>query len=90
MYHSIIISGRNTYEEWGMVPTSRPVINPPEVKTTYVDLPASNGVLDYSDLLLGTVPFGQREGSWEFALRPGKAWATVYSSVIVIRQSTRY
>ena len=82
MYHSIIISGRNTYEEWGMVPTSRPVINPPEVKTTYVDLPASNGVLDYSDLLLGTVPFGQREGSWEFALRPGKAWATVYSSVM--------
>ena len=82
MYHSLIISGRNTFTEWGMVPTSRPVINPPEVKTTYVNLPASNGILDYSDLLLGSVPFGQREGSWEFALRPGRTWATVYSSIM--------
>ncbi len=82
MYHSLIISGKNTFTEWGMVPTSRPVVNPPEVKTNYVNLPASNGVLDYSDLLLGTIPFGQREGSWEFALRPGKTWATVYSSIM--------
>lgn len=82
MYHSLIISGRNTFTEWGMVPTSRPVVNPPEVKTTYVNLPASNGVLDYSDLLMGTVPYGQREGSWEFALRPGRTWATVYSSIM--------
>ena len=82
MYHSLIISGRNTFTEWGMVPTSRPVINPPEVKTTYVNLPASHGILDYSDLLIGTVPYGQREGSWEFALRPGRTWATVYSSIM--------
>lgn len=82
MYHSIIISGRNTFTEWGMVPTSRPVVSPPEVKTTYVNLPASNGILDYSDLLMGSVPFGQREGSWEFALRPGRTWASVYSSIM--------
>ena len=82
MYHSLIISGKNTYEEWGMVPTSRPVVNPPEVKTTYVDLPASHGVLDYTALLLAEVPFGQREGSWEFVLRPGTSWATVYSSIL--------
>ena len=37
MYHSIIISGKNTYDEWGLVPMSRPVVNPPTVKTTYVD-----------------------------------------------------
>lgn len=82
MYHSLIISGRNTFTEWGMVPTSRPVVNPPKVKTTYVNLPASNGVLDYSDLLMGSVPYGQREGSWEFALRPGRTWASVYSSIM--------
>ena len=90
MYHSIIISGRNTFTEWGMVPTSRPVINPPEVKTTYVDLPSSNGVLDYSDLLLGSVPYGQREGSWEFVLRPGRTWATVYSSIMNFLHGQRH
>lgn len=82
MYHSLIISGKNTFTEWGVVPTSRPVVNPPEVKTTYIDLPASNGVLDYSDLLLGTIPYNQRKGSWEFAVRPGYSWPTVYSSIM--------
>ncbi len=90
MYHSIIISGRNTFEEWGMVPTSRPVIDPPKVKTTYVDLPATNGVLDYSDLLTGVVPYGRREGSWEFALKPGQTWATVYSSIMNYLHGTKH
>lgn len=82
MYHSIIISGKNTFTEWGLIPTSRPVVNPPEVKTTYVDLPAAHGVLDYTTLLLSGVPYGQREGSWEFVLRPGVRWATVYSTIM--------
>ena len=78
MYHSLIISGKNTFSEWGMVPTSRPVVNPP----TYVDLPASHGVLDYTTLLLGEPPLGQRKGSWEFALKPGDSWIYVYESVM--------
>ena len=65
MYHSLIISGRNTYDAWGLVPVSRPVMDPPQVKTTCVDLPASHGVLDYTSLLLAEVPYGQRKGSWE-------------------------
>ena len=68
MHHSLIISGRNTYDAWGLIPTSRPVVDPPEIKATYVDLPASHGVLDYTSLLLAEVPYGQRKGSWEFML----------------------
>ncbi len=90
MYHSLIISGKNTFEEWGMVPTSRPVVNPPEIKTTYVDLPGSHGVLDYTTLLLAEPPYGQREGSWEFALRPGRNWATVYSSIMNYLHGVRH
>ena len=82
MYHSIIISGKNTYTEWGIVPTSRPHIVPPEVKTSDVDLPSSHGVLDYTDLLLAETPYGQRKGSWEFAVKPGNRWADVYSSIM--------
>ena len=82
MYHSITISGKNTYTEWGLVPTSRPHVEPPAVKTSYVDLPSSHGRLDYTELLLGEVPYGQRQGSWEFALRPGASWASVYSSLL--------
>ena len=82
MYHSLIISGKNTYAEWGLIPTSRPVVNPPEVKTTYVDLPASHGVLDYTSLLLGEVPYGQRKGSWEFSALHRSNSLSVYSSLL--------
>lgn len=82
MYHSINISGKNTYDEWGLVPTTRPVINPPTVKSSYMDLPSTHGQLDYTEYLLQEVPYGQREGSWEFALRPGNIWATVYSAIM--------
>ena len=90
MYHSIIISGKNTYGEWGMVPATRPLVSPPEVKTTYVDLPSSHGSLDYTSMLLGETPYGQREGSWEFVLRPGREWAAVYSSLLNYLHGARH
>ena len=90
MYHSLIISGKNTFDEWGLVPTSRPAVAPPEVKTTCVDLPASHGVLDYTTVLLAEPPYGQRKGSWEFALRPGDRWASVYSSVLNYLHGVRH
>lgn len=81
---SLRISGLDTYTEWALVPTSRLVVAPPEVKTTYIDLPASHGVLDYTDLLLGEPPLGLRQGSWEFAIdhTRGLLWASVYESMI--------
>ena len=82
MYHSIVISGKDTFKEWGLVPTSRPVINPPAVKTTYVDVPAMDGGLDYTDVLLGRPAYGYREGSWEFAVRSRRSWSEVYTSVM--------
>ena len=68
--HSINIATKtdvwNTFENLGLVPAERPDVIPPEVKTQYVDLPASDGVLDYTELLLGKTPFGRRQGSWRF------------------------
>lgn len=50
MYHSIIFyknddftSGLNTYDDWFLIPTSRPVFNPPAVKTKYIDIPGRTG-----------------------------------------------
>ena len=82
MYHSIIISGKNTYEEWEMYPTSRPHVAPPEVKTSYVDLPGADGGLDYTELLTGEPRYGYRKGSWEFMLIPQERWAEVYRDLV--------
>lgn len=79
MYHSLIINGVNTWEGpmevdgetrtvgFHIVPTSRPKVAPPSVKTQYVDIPGSDGQLDYTEYF-GKVYYGPRTGSWEFKL----------------------
>lgn len=80
-YHSIFISGKNTYAEWEMYPTSRPHVASPEVKTNYVNLPGANGGFDYTELLIGEPTYGYRKGSWEFMLIPQERWAEVLRSL---------
>lgn len=82
MYHSLIISGKNTYDEWGLVPTSRPLVNPPSVKTQYYKNPGGNGELDYTTNLTGRPLYEMRKGSWEFWVRPEDEWANVYTSLL--------
>lgn len=53
------------YEDLHIVPESRPLVNPPEVKTEYLDVPGADGSLDYTEALAG-LKFKDREGSWVF------------------------
>lgn len=78
----LIISGRNTYEYWDMVPTSRLFVEPPEVKTNYTDLPGADSGIDYTELLTGYPNYNYRKGSWEFLLIPQEQWNIVYNSLI--------
>ena len=70
LYHSILISGKNTYTEWGLIPTERPSINPPAVKSGFIDLPSSNESIDYTEFLTGEPNYGQSTGSWTFYFDP--------------------
>lgn len=65
MYHSLTFGNLNTWDKWHLVPESRPIINPPKPKTNYVDIPGTDGSLDYTEAL-GSVKFENREGSWSF------------------------
>lgn len=56
---------RNTWYDWHLVPTSRPVISPPAIVTKYVEVPGYNGYLDFSDALSGNKK-GARDGSISF------------------------
>lgn len=55
----------DTYENWRIVPESRPLISPPEVKTEYVEVPGADGALDYTEALSG-IKYKNREGNWSF------------------------
>ena len=91
MYHSLklhvpitdtVTKHYNTYDDFFLVPTSRPVINPPAQKRVTVDVPGANGVLDLTNSLTPYPVFSNRQGSIEFAVlndRPdGSSWSSVY------------
>lgn len=68
MYHSISIGDKNTWDDFHMVPNSRPSVSPPSVRTKYVNIPGGNGSLDLSTSLTGDVLYNNREGSWDFTV----------------------
>lgn len=92
MYHSItfgadVESGMNTWDDWHLVPTSRPVFNPPPVKTSIIEIPGGDGVLDLTTALAGRPTFSNRTGSIEFKVvselsEGGRNWAELYSEVM--------
>ena len=82
MYHSITFGGKNTWSDWGLIPTSRPVFSPPSVKTVYVDIPGADGSIDLSDVLTGDVKYENRSGSFEFRVDRSRNWSIVYSEIL--------
>lgn len=92
MYHSIYIETEkngiiNTFATFHLISESRPIINPPEVKTTYVDIPGADGSLDYTEALNG-LHYQNRKGSWEFYVlneqygNDTTAWSVHYSNIL--------
>lgn len=89
MYHSIIFGSKDTWVDWCLFPSSRPVFNPPLPKTTFVDLPGADGQLDLTTALTGDVAYNDRTGSLEFIVDNGqlsdynpKTWAKLYSEIM--------
>lgn len=68
MYHSITIGDKNTWDDWKMIPVSRPVVAPPVEKVLSVNVPGRDGTTYLSKSLTGYPVFKAREGSWEFYL----------------------
>lgn len=74
MYHSITFekaylqnaTKKNTWDDWHLVPSSRPVIGPPPVKTKTVDIPGGDGLIDLTESLTGYPTYNNRTGSIEF------------------------
>lgn len=96
MYHSITIGNKNTWDDWYLIPSSRPLFSPPAPKTVYVDVPGADSSLDLSDVLTGYPTYSNREGSIEFYvmhdhwLEAGKNWADCYSELMAYLHGRNY
>ncbi len=88
MYYAVtFVAGSqtyNTYTNWYMVPSSRPVIQPPKPKKTMIDIPGSNNRIDLTETLAGDVTYSNRTGSLEFIVLNDKpmTWYEVYNDVM--------
>ena len=70
MYHSIRFglnsSWRDTWVDWHLIPSNRPDISFPGVKTNFVEIPGNEIPIDLSDYLAGGPVYNGRTGSLEF------------------------
>lgn len=82
MYHSMTIGTKHTYQDFGLIPTSRPVINPPSPNLSYVEVPGVSGSLDITEAISGNITYADRTGSFEFYVVKGRNWSQVYETVM--------
>lgn len=83
--HSVNYGKYNTWDDWHLIPTSRPLISPPNVKTKEVDIPGMDGVLDLTEVLAGRPTYGNRTGSHEFIVANDYwPWSEAYSTIMDI------
>ena len=77
MYYSVTFTNsegdkKNTWEDWHLVPTSPPSIEPPEPYTNLVDIPGrAAGPIDLSETLAGRVTYQSSKGQWSFLALDG-------------------
>lgn len=83
MYHSITLGDKNTWTDWHLIPSSRPLVNPPNVRSSFVEIPGSDGALDLSDALIGRPTYADRTGTWDFYVDNGYGdWTDRYSNIM--------
>lgn len=56
----------NTWNDWHLIPSSRPSVAHPTIVTKFIEIPGADGMLDLTDFLSGRANYGQRQGSLSF------------------------
>lgn len=80
--HAVIFGDKNSWKDWHLIPSSRPVFVMPEVKTNFVDLPGTDSGIDLSEAVSGYPVYKNRNGSFKFVVDPDwKNWPTAYSEI---------
>lgn len=71
MYYSLtfFVDGvsKNTWTDWGLIPSTPPMIPNPELNVTYVDVPGrSGGPIDLTKAVFNKNTYKRMTGSWNF------------------------
>lgn len=83
-----LFNGRHTWKSWHLIPSTRPVINPPPFKSNYMSIPGGSGSIDASTVLSKYPTYDDRTGSIEFYVIRDydeysfKGWQGVYQEIM--------
>lgn len=82
-FYGVTFGTKHTYNDWGLIPKSRPVVSPPAPKTLYVDIPGADGLLDLTQALTQDVKYENRTITFEFnVLDARNRWSNIYSAIL--------
>ena len=65
---------KHSWRDWHLVPTSRPVIQPPPVKKNTIEIIGANSLIDLTDIPRGFPTYQNRTGSLEFYVDHSIPW----------------
>ena len=72
----------HTWNDWYLIPSSRPVIAMPKEKSKFIDMPGVNGSLDISEFLTGYMLYGNRSGNVKFMIDNWhENWTTILQKI---------
>lgn len=81
--HSIIFGNKDSWKDWHLIPSSRPVFAMPEVKNNFVDVPGADSGIDLSEVLSGYPVYKNRNGSFKFIVDPNHSeWSAKLSEIM--------
>lgn len=80
--YGMSIENFHSYIDFGLVPTSKPVVNLPSPKLEYIEIPGRHGSIDITESLTKEVIYEMRVGSFEFIVSNPKKWDEICSRLI--------
>ena len=81
---------KHTWEDWHLIPTSRPTMSIPGTQNKFVEIPGMDGSYDISDYLRADTAYTDRSGSFEFVVdNDHEDWLTVYRALITFIHGQR-
>lgn len=81
--YGVTFGDKHTYRDWGLLPTLRPEVSPPEPKITRVNIPGADGSLDLTQVLTDDVKYKNRIIDFEFLVIGGRGrWSMLYSDIL--------
>lgn len=81
MYHSITFDNKNTWDDWHLIPSSRPMFVPPEPNIRFVEIPGGKGI-DLSESDDWAVTFKNRNGNFDFIVANDYwEWTEAYNTI---------